>query len=177
MNSNSNLMRPACAAHTSSNAVSNAPYLTLPTLSNIHSLEQGITGGERANLKIAIADGKTEIRAIQKTDLRPAIWSGIFDNYESLRASAKFAEQNGFDVYLGLNPSDLPVTNDIKPFRKTVKDHNVTRIRRLLFDLDPIRESGTAATDVQVGHAWERAERLMKLLAWGNLPDRDWETV
>jgi len=74
-------------------------------------------------------------------------------------------------VYTSLNPSNLEATNDLKPFRKAVKDSDIGRICRIPFDLDPERETGTASTDTQLGYAKDRANLLVDILTsfgWEN---------
>ena len=108
-----------------------------------------------------LSAGRVEIRAC---DDRERWWSGVFDNYRDLARSAKFAERSGFAVYLGLNPTDQETTNDIKPYRCGMRDDDVVAIRRILFDLDPIRETGSAADDMQLRFASDRACVLASFL-------------
>lgn len=115
---------------------------------------------EARNLKDLLLAGNVEIRAEQDGNW----WTGIFDNYDSLVRSGRWAEQKGFNVYTSLNPCCLAATNDIKPFRKAVKDDDITRIRRIPFDLDPERETGTGSTDIQLGYAMHRAGILTDFL-------------
>lgn len=117
---------------------------------------------EIQNLRRMLLNGSVEIRAC---DQEGRWWSGNFDDLDGLRRSGRFAEQRAMAVYTSLNPNNCPVTNDIKPFRKSVRDDHVTRIRRLLFDLDPVRETGEGADDRQLGYAEDRSRVLTDLLA------------
>lgn len=156
-------MRQACSRH----AKCNAPLLSFPLLSSIRYCEQPPSkGGEKRNLTEMLAAGPVEIRANDGGKW----WSGIFDDYASLVRSAKFAANKRMDVYTSLNPCDRPTTNRIKPFARAVRDEDVNRIRRVPFDLDPNRETGEAATDMQLGFAADRLTVLLDLMAregWG----------
>lgn len=171
MNNNNSLMLGACSEQCNKHANRNAPILSYPYQVTNHCDLSALTiknqPSEKTNIELALMMGNVEIRAIQKTDLRPVVWSGIFDDYNSISRSARYAEKSGFDVYMGLNPNNLTVTNDIKPFRRTVKDTNVTHITRIFFDLDPVRETGTPATEHMLEETELRLERLIKLLPWG----------
>jgi len=114
-----------------------------------------------------LENGRVEIRANQDGKW----WSGIFDNFDDLARSGRFAENKKFNVYTSLNPSSRPATNTIKPYQKAVKDLDITRIHRIPFDLDPDRETGTAATGSQVGYAKHRSQILIDMLeslGWTN---------
>lgn len=115
---------------------------------------------EAQNLHDLLTRGRVEIRA-QNGD---QWWSGVFDDYASLARSARYAEKRGFNTYVGLNPCACPVTGNIKPYRKAVSDDDVERICRVPFDFDPERETGTAATDIQLGYAKDRVRVLTDLL-------------
>lgn len=115
---------------------------------------------EAQNIRDLLAGGRVEIRASRDG----VWWAGVFNDYASLARSAKWAEINGFDVYATLNPTTLSVTNNIKPYRKATKDTDIGRIRRVPFDLDPERETGAAASEVQVGYARDRARVLVDFL-------------
>jgi len=116
---------------------------------------------ERRNLQDMLNNGHVEIRATKDG----IWWSGIFDNYDCVSRSGRWAEVNGFDIYTSLNPNGLPVTNRIKPYQKAVKDCDVLRINRIPFDLDPERETGTAASDMQIEFALARVSVLQSVLS------------
>lgn len=115
-----------------------------------------------------LGHGRVEIR----TRMRDGRWaSGIFDSLDQLLAAGADCERQGLDTYTTINPTHLPVTNDVRPYRGGVGDNDVTEIRRILFDLDPVRETGQGATDFQVKEARLRADRLASLLSNRGWPD------
>lgn len=116
---------------------------------------------EARHLRSLLESGRVEIRACDESE---RWWSGIFDDFDALCRGGRLAEQRAMAVYTSLNPSDRPVTNDLKPFRKSVRDDHVVRIRRLLFDLDPVRETGSGSDDQQLGYAEDRARVLRDTL-------------
>jgi len=132
---------------------------------------------EKSNLQALLKNGTVEIRCIDKTsDLakqlnRPIIWSGVYDNYDALRDAAKMGLARGWDVYNTINPSRIPATNKIlEPFQRTTRDSDIIRINTIFFDFDPVRTTGTAATEKQVDDSIAQAQALYVFLyeyGWG----------
>ncbi len=94
--------------------------------------------------------------------------AGYFDagNWNHLADYAARLSQNGAAVYVTLNPVDPQLlsryTNRIEPFATaTTTDKQVIRRCWMLIDLDPVRPSGTSATDNQLEAARTRRGTCM----------------
>lgn len=125
---------------------------------------------ERNHIASLLDNGNLEIRCIDKTGEQAKIWSGVFNDLTSVVKVIRFAERKGFDTYHTVNPTSLPVTNDIKPYRKSTKDSDITEISTIFFDFDPVRPSGESSTDYQVFQSVEKAMKLKEYLSsegWG----------
>jgi hypothetical protein len=138
-----------------------SPFLPLPKQ---YSGGQQPVPAERAQLQNILNNGPLEIRANDGEKW----WSGVFDDYLSLRSELAFALNRGMDVYNTINPVDLRPTNKLKPRQRSTKDVNIARIKILPFDFDPIREKGQPATEGQIELARETAQRLITFLGWGD---------
>jgi len=120
-----------------------------------------------------LSDGVVELRCLDKSsDLAKrsrngmVVWSSRFDAYLPLRQAIIHAERVGMDIYHTVNPVALPATNaHLAPYERTAKDADISRIARVFFDFDPIRETGTAADPAQVEAAIDRARRCADWLA------------
>ncbi len=74
--------------------------------------------------------------------------AGLFDDYDSLVESVyRLMEAQG-DLYITLNKTNLTPTNAMG--HTGVRNKDITRILRIPFDFDPVRQSGTASTDEQL---------------------------
>ena len=98
-----------------------------------------------------------ELRAFPKGRKRTD--AGYFDGQHSqeLAEQAARLSASGAAVYVTLNPVDPQLlsryNNRIESFaQSTTTDKQVTRRRWLLVDIDPVRPSGTSATDAQLVH-------------------------
>ena len=111
--------------------------------------------------------GRVEVRAF----IGGKIFSGVFDDYRHLSMSLKQLMASNADIYNTLNPVDLEVTNGISTAIRTSRDSDVSRITRLPFDFDPIREAGTVATGQQADDSEVVAERLIRWLNQYGWPD------
>jgi putative DNA primase/helicase len=110
-----------------------------------------------------------ELRVFPKG--RKAIHSGYFDS-DHLNLLADYAVQysaQGASVYITLNPVDPQLLNryanriETNP-QATTNDKQVTHRRWLLIDLDPVRPSGTGATEPQVQAAMAKAIEIQQYL-------------
>ena len=127
---------------------------------------------EKIHLQKLLNSGSIELRCFDSTsDLAKkqkqgkVIRSAIFDDYSALSQAAIFASSQGWDVYNTINPLKITATNGrLKPFQRTARDSDVSEIRTIFFDFDPIRETGTAATPEQVQFAIDEAIRLSEYL-------------
>lgn len=129
---------------------------------------------EQKYLRKLLGQGPVELRCIDKSSPQAhdqksgqLIWSGVFDDYDAMAKSIRYAERMAMDSYTTINPISLAPTNRIKPFRRTAKDSDVNRITSIFFDFDPVRETGAASTDDQIVECVQAAERLEDFLEWG----------
>lgn len=106
-----------------------------------------------------------ELRAFPKGRKRTD--AGYFDGQHSqeLAEHAARLSASGAAVYVTLNPVDPQLlsryNNRIESFaQSTTTDKQVTRRRWLLVDIDPVRPSGTSATDAQLGAAKAKARAV-----------------
>ena len=120
---------------------------------------------ESKYIKSLFENGKVEIRAF----INDKRWIGIFDDSQSFKYCAKWAEQKGANVYCTINPTCLPVTGRLRPFRNGTRNNDILRIVRLPFDFDPERPLGEAATPDQVAEALASSEKCV-----GFLSERGW---
>lgn len=111
-----------------------------------------------------------ELRAM-KTNGPKRTDSGYFDSahWGDLADKAMCLSQIGDAVYITLNPVDPQLlgrcSNRIQRYAKsTTSDKDVTRRRWLLVDLDPVRPSGTSATDPQLEAAENKARVIYSYL-------------
>ena len=115
-------------------------------------------------------DDVIELRAFPKGRKRTD--AGYFDaaHWTELAEHAERLSTSGAAVYVTLNPVDPQLlsrySNRIEAFAtSTTTDKQATRRRWLLIDLDPVRPSGTSATDGQLAAARDKARAVYKYLA------------
>ncbi len=102
------------------------------------------------------------LKALHPTDpfeirtVKPAR-SGVFDDH-SIAAKQCLELTRRSDVYVSVNPTGLPVTNKMQG--NASKDADITKRTSILIDVDPVRGSGTAATDDQRNAAKSLADRI-----------------
>jgi hypothetical protein len=111
------------------------------------------------------ADDVIELRAFPKGRKRTD--AGYFDgqHWPQLAEHAARLSASGAAVYVTLNPVDPQLlsrySNRIENFaQSTTTDKQVTRRRWLLVDIDPVRPSGTSATDAQLDAAKVKARAV-----------------
>jgi hypothetical protein len=100
--------------------------------------------------------------------------SGYFDNFETLSKRASRLDDQGYGVYVTLNPV-LPAllsrySNRTEQYAKaTTKDSEISKRRWLPVDLDPVRPSGISASESEKSAAFERAAEIK-----GHLTGLEW---
>ena len=111
-------------------------------------------------------DDVIELRAFPKGG-RKRTDAGYFDgqHWPQLAEHAARLSASGAAVYVTLNPVDPQLlsryNNRIEGFASTTTtDKQVTRRRWLLIDIDPVRPSGTSATDAQLDAAKVKARAV-----------------
>ncbi|MCB2211367.1 hypothetical protein KQI52_04585 [bacterium] len=118
-------------------------------------------------------DQITELRALNVRDPEMGNtrnYSGFFSDFEAMAAEAERIGQYAEGVYFTPNPIDPAAVqgkiNELTPGSTggSANDHDVSRIRWLLVDCDPIRPAKTAATDVQLEAALSLAQRIRERL-------------
>lgn len=121
-------------------------------------------------------DDVIELRAFPKGRKRTD--AGYFDrqHWPELAEHAARLSTSGAAVYVTLNPVDPQLlsrySNRIEAYAtSTTTDKQATRRRWLLIDLDPVRPSGTSATDGQLAAARDRARAVYKHLAGIGWPE------
>ena len=110
-------------------------------------------------------DDVIELRAFPKGRKRTD--AGYFDgqHWPQLAEHAARLSTSGAAVYVTLNPVDPQLlsrySNRIEGYASTTTtDKQVTRRRWLLIDIDPVRPSGTSATDAQLDAAKVKARAV-----------------
>lgn len=107
---------------------------------------------------------RLELRAIKSGK----VLTGIFNDYRLLRNAIAGVERNGYDSYITLNPFSNLANNEMAQ-GQAVSDRDITGVWALPFDLDPVRETGTASTEEQCEQAMDRADAV-----WCFLQKRGW---
>jgi hypothetical protein len=110
-----------------------------------------------------------ELRALTKG--RKHTVAGYFDseNWDSLAEHAALLSSQGAAVYITLNPVDPQLLNRYSNrveanASATTNDKQVVRRRWLLIDLDPVRPTGTSATNAQLDAAKVKAREIHRFL-------------
>ena len=125
----------------------------------------------KAHYERLLKNGSVELRCFDKSGKIKSnksgmvIWSGLYDNWDSIRESLIFAEKEGFDVYNTINPTKAPASNEqLKPFLRATRDADISRIKTLFFDFDPDEkdENGCSNEDAQI--ALDLAAELVTFL-------------
>ncbi len=111
-----------------------------------------------------------ELRALTSKG-RKRTDSGYFDadHWDDLAEYAKCLSESGAAVYITLNPVDPQLlsrySNRLEAnANATTTDKDVIRRRWLLIDLDPVRPSGTSATNTQLDAAGNKAREIESYL-------------
>jgi hypothetical protein len=145
----------------------------LPVPEVIHSYGTDSTGAPSPDTPAVLAalhalftpDDVIELRAFPKGRKRTD--AGYFDgqHWPQLAEHAARLSASGAAVYVTLNPVDPQLlsrySNRIEGFAQaTTTDKQVTRRRWLLVDIDPVRPSGTSATDAQLAAAKAKARAV-----------------
>lgn len=118
-----------------------------------------------------IADcGAVEIRKIRPSDAaHPRIVSGWFNDPSAMMDVIQ-AQEEGDNLYTTLNRAEgHRVLNRFDQYAKAAKDPEVTKYCRLLFDFDPVRESGPATTG-EMAMAQDRARQFQRYLSGFGFP-------
>lgn len=116
---------------------------------------------EHAQINRLISQGRVEIRAFEGGK----IWTGVFDNAESLIKSIKSCIKKKMNIYNTLNPSTLPATNAIHANSKATKDADIEKIGWMPFDIDiSDKDKDYGATDEQIEHANLLTDNLIDYL-------------
>ncbi len=110
-----------------------------------------------------------ELRAFPKGRKRTDAGYFDADHWDALADHAARLSASGAAVYITLNPVDPQLlsrySNRIESFASsTTTDKQVMRRRWLLIDLDPVRPSGTSATDTQLEAARIKAREVYSYL-------------
>ena len=122
---------------------------------------------EKTWLNHLLKNGVVELRCF-KDDV---VKAGIYDNLESLIKNIKYAMSDGWTIYNTINPSSLIATNSkLRPFQRVTKNSDITRLKTLFFDFDPVREKNTAATHEQVGDAYKVSSKMVSWLKENGFP-------
>lgn len=125
---------------------------------------------EAQHLNTLLSNGTVEIRAMDKTNNR--IWSGVYSDYDQITSAINHAHVMKWDIYSTINPSKIPATNGkLRPYQRTTRDADIIEIRKIFFDLDPVRETGKPSDEYQIREAHFRATVLSEFLQ-----DRGWGT-
>lgn len=106
-----------------------------------------------------------ELRAFPKGRKRTDAGYFDADHWDDLADHAARMSESGAAVYVTLNPVDPQLlsrySNRVEPFASsTTTDKQAARRRWLLIDLDPVRPSGTSATDPQLEAARVKARQV-----------------
>jgi len=116
---------------------------------------------EKLWLESLLKNGVIELRCFKDKQ----IISGIYSDINIMVNNIKYAIKNGFNVYNTINPSNLTATNgNLRPYLKTTKNKDITRIKTLFFDFDPVREKGVQATPEQVGESFKMITKMSRWL-------------
>ena len=112
------------------------------------------------------ADGFTEVRILGKFT-----YSGYFKSLDNLlEAIQPYAEMDDEQIYFVLNdiaPSCYgrkQCEKFVKNAKITTNDSDIVYRRWVLCDFDPVRRSGTNATDEQLGFAHQKAQAVFRFL-------------
>ncbi|MGV8080017.1 MAG: AAA family ATPase [Syntrophales bacterium] len=107
-----------------------------------------------------------------------AIYSGYFKNTVKSRKKLlrKIKGLNATAIYVSLNPCNAKVAKhriygDLGPVTERTRDNEITEIRKILVDVDPVLPSGTSSTDQEHKDAITLASRIYRFLAKKGFPE------
>lgn len=103
-----------------------------------------------------------ELRCLTEDGCR----SGVYDDLCALGHDAATENTNGANCHFGLNPpsaESAPVTNALTN-GSAVRSEDVSQRRRLLIDVDAVRESGISSTDTEKAYALAVLNSVVKSL-------------
>ena len=121
---------------------------------------------KKIRLQKLLKNGNVELRCFD-VDGNPRL--GIYDDYKIMAKQINYAEQNGYDVYHTINPVNKDATNTaLRPFQRGARDADITRIKTIFFDFDPIRDTGTASSLDEKLMARKQAVKLQNYLSEHN---------
>lgn len=107
-------------------------------------------------LDILRRNGVIELRCLRDG----SVHNGLFDDYASAKQAIVIAEKHKMDSYILLNPCYGTATNKLEKALQGsgIKDKDIRGVWCIPMDFDPVRETGTAATDDECKEASDRAE-------------------
>jgi hypothetical protein len=122
------------------------------------------------------SDGTTfEICGFGTDHYPKAVDGGFFNDHERASKAARGLTENHHAVYTTINPVDKALlgraNNRIRPGISRTQDKDVTRIKRLLVDCDPIRPSKISSTDGERLAAIELCEKIKAELSAAGWPE------
>lgn len=119
------------------------------------------------NYLLQLWSGQQEVREIRAFDSQGFISYGYFDSPESASAACEKLLLS-HDIYVTLNPVNpsllARVNNRIKKSTKkgtTTSDKDITSIRYILVDIDPVRPAGISSTHKELDEAWAATKNIM----------------
>ena len=118
---------------------------------------------EQLQIQRLLNNGIVELRCFKDSK----IISGFYDNFDSIVKNIKYAVSNGYAVYNTLNPSYLKSVNGkLRPFQKTTKNINITKINTIIFDIDREKIGGEKFDYFSTGEQMNKiqivADEIMK---------------
>jgi len=103
------------------------------------------------------------------------VTAGIYDNPDHLMNAVSYLKKT--DQYLGIyttlnrpDPQYFTFKNQLNPKTRSVKDQDITHIRRIPFDFDPVRDKDTNANAHQVSLALQSSSLLSQWLTQRGWP-------
>ncbi len=135
-------------------ANNNALEVAAPKASHLFNQSPSAYTHTDAGVKIFHAPGYiVELRALRNGE----VYSILYEHHEldELLQKARELNAQGYACYHTINPLKLEL-------RKTAGDEDVARLAWLPYDIDPVRETGTASTDAEKAEAWKVARSLVK---------------
>lgn len=113
-----------------------------------------------------------ELRAFKS----PKVSSGYFDDPEALAKAALMLEEQGFQVYVTLNPVKQVLlaraqNKVVQHPRSTTSDTDILFRRWLMLDFDPVRPSGVSADVQEKAVAKERSVEVESFLQQQGWPE------
>lgn len=133
-----------------------------------------MTEGE--NLKRYIRAMFEDVSVVELRALGQETWQGYFDNAQDFCAAVRSANRCGkfTGVYATLNARTASgATNELKPGQRSggTTDRDIAQYRRLAFDFDPVRETGTSSTAEELSAALDRADMFTEFMRGKGWPE------